>query len=80
MKTFTDNSRRLANVEFTIEAVKTAPERRSPAMLKALKVYAHRSCPLMEEKYCSTEDYAFFTERLQHKFVKKGHYVIRQGM
>ena len=35
--------------------------------------------PLMEGKYCTTDDFAYVSEKLKYEFVKKGHYVIRQG-
>lgn len=47
--------------------------------MKDLKQYAHYHVPLMEGPYCTNDDYQFLAERLQYKFVPKGHYAIRQG-
>ena len=33
----------------------------------------------MENGYCSKDDYSFLAEQLKYKFVKKGHYAVRQG-
>ena len=66
------------SIEHVIEALQTAQEKRTPTMVKLLKTYAH-SLPLMEGKYCSHEDYSYVVERLQYKFVEKGHYIVRQG-
>ena len=33
----------------------------------------------MEARYCSKDDFNFVAEQLKYKFVKKGHYVVRQG-
>ena len=35
--------------------------------------------PFMQQRYCSNEDYAIMAENLKYKFVKKGHYIMRQG-
>jgi len=45
-------------------------------MNKRIKEYTS-NLPLMEAKYCSSDDYTFVQERLKYEFVKKDHYAIR---
>ena len=55
------------------------PEERSKAQLKILKNLTYSHIPFMEDEYCGKDDYAYIIERLQYKFVRKGHFVMRQG-
>ena len=48
-------------------------------MKKTLKDYVRHDVPLMESRYCNTDDYSFLIECLKYKFIKKGHYAVRQG-
>ena len=32
----------------------------------------------MEPGYCHNDDYTFISERLEYRFVPKGHYAVRQ--
>jgi hypothetical protein len=72
-----DVSRKLRNLDFTIEALKTDVEKRTPAQAKDLKQFVHYHVALMEGGYCTNDDYQFLSERLKYRFVKKGQYAVR---
>ena len=55
------------------------PENRDQDMLKELKNYVKYQVPLMENGYCSKDDYSFIAEQMKYQFVPKGHYAVRQG-
>ena len=59
--------------------MKTIPDVRTKAQLKALKNFAMTKMPLMESKYCHLDDYIFAANKLKYKFVPKGQYIVRQG-
>ena len=65
--------------EAIIKAIQTEPDLRDQEMLKELKNYVKTFVPLMENGYCSKDDYSFLVDQLKYKFVKKGHYAVRQG-
>ena len=48
-------------------------------MLKELKNYVKNQVPLMENGYCSKDDYGFIADQMKYHFVPKGHYAVRQG-
>ena len=62
-----------------IEALQKSPEARSKLEERVLKQYVQVNLPLMLQGYCSKDDYIYMAEKLQYKFVKQGHYVVRQG-
>ena len=74
-----DISRNVHELELVIQAFKKAAESRSPTEQKILTQYVRAKVPLMHGNYCSKDDYAHIAERLQYKFVPRGHYVVRQG-
>ena len=66
-------------LDFIVLALSTEQSERDAKMVKELKAFAHNRMPLLENRYCTNDDYKFIAERLKYKFVKKGHYVVRQG-
>ena len=68
-----------SEINAAVEALKIEPRQRGLAQTKILKQFTHSHVPIMEPMYCTNDDYTFIQERLKYRFVKKGHFAVRQG-